>query len=742
MLRATFKTWSNESRVFVMATLLAATCYFTHSWLSSVAPDEPMIPVSGVLALTESLLGEAQAPHPVGSTANKAVKQRITAWLTDHGIAHEVQAAWGCADGWGYCSKVENIIATLPGEMEGPDLALMAHYDSTPPTPGAGDNLVAVATILTTAEKLQSRSHRNPIMLIITDGEERGLTGAEAFFTQHPLRHRVGALINLEGAVGTGPPLLFRASGASKKLIELYGTHAAQPLGSSLYNEVFKHMAANTDFAVPTRFDVPGIDIAKAGDGSWKHTMLDNIDNLHAPTLQLMVDNVFGLASALANTDFDDLEAGQSSFLSVYGVWLQYDAYLNYVWLGLSFLVFAVLSARLGWRATLSVSLVPLAYFFVCFFGLIATYLLLHFANGDTPFHPAYKAPFRMLLFSVPFLIGLIFASRINRDRPPELVLVGTWWFMWYVSVVFVIFLNTASIVVVVPTIIAAALLGAAHFTNTLRATALRLGTLLLVVPVFLNLVLLIEITQGYWFIPATAICFTLFFAAFAVFARGALVPAAKIVTAAVAVFGLGLAIYLPLYTPERPQTMIYRLVQSTDSNEAWLEFVSLNALPDSIERVEPFRDEAQIYPWSDDLESVATQTPLDEPPPTFTVLERHPRKITVQAESARKGLELGFVFPEDSNLIAYSIGGRTYEIEPMRFGSWPGNFVVALMGLYGEQAQITFHTDSSEPLQGWIYDIKRGLPGTYDYLMEARAPLAIEVSGGDRSLFYTRIEL
>jgi len=298
MVRAALQPWYNENRVFVIALLLTVTCYFTHGWLSTIGPSEPLIPVSATLALTESLLGEDQAPHPVGSPENKAIKQRIISWLADHGIAHEVQTGWGCADGWGYCSKVENIVATLPGDLDGPALALMAHYDSTPPTPGAGDNIVAVATILKTAKKLQSRKHRNPIMLIITDGEERGLTGAEAFFSQHPLRQQVGALINLEGAVGNGPPLLFRVSGASKELIELYGIHSPQPLGSSLYNEVFKYMAANTDFAVPTRFGVAGVDIAKAGDESWKHTMLDNMDNLDAQTLQLMVDNFFGLASA------------------------------------------------------------------------------------------------------------------------------------------------------------------------------------------------------------------------------------------------------------------------------------------------------------------------------------------------------------------------------------------------------------------------------------------------------------
>ena len=82
MAHAIFQSWSTESRVFVVGMLLTVTCYFAHGWLSSAAPDDSTIPVSATMALTESLLGEAQAPHPVGSPENKAVKQRIVSWLT------------------------------------------------------------------------------------------------------------------------------------------------------------------------------------------------------------------------------------------------------------------------------------------------------------------------------------------------------------------------------------------------------------------------------------------------------------------------------------------------------------------------------------------------------------------------------------------------------------------------------------------------------------------------------------
>lgn len=737
-----FRSQPVESLVFLLAFSLTIACYFAHEWLSSAEPSDPIISVSDTLDLTGHLLGEEEKPHPVGSHENKAVKQRILEWLATNSIRHNPQTDWGCSESWGNCARVENIIATVPGETDGPALAFMAHYDSVPPAPGAGDNMVAVAALLQITKELQSRKHRNPIILVITDGEERGLTGAEAFFTKHPLRDRIGALINLEGAVGTGPLLLFRTSGNSKELIRLYGEHATSPQGSSLYSEVFKYMAANTDFAVPLRYGITGVDFAKAGDISWKHTQDDKLANLDAPSLQLMLDNVAGLAFGLANLDLTSLESGSSSYLSVYGLWLNYDANLNYLWLGLSLAMLIALSLQHDWRSVLRVSFGPLLYFFACFFALAATFLILHFLNGDTPFHPAHKFPFRMLLFAVPGLLALTFALRANQNRSCEQTLLGAWWFMWVVASLFVSFFLAASVVVVLPTLLACLLMSVARFTGRKTAMVIWLASLILCVPVFLNLVLLVELTQGYWFVPATAICFTLFYAASVAFVRGPLLPIARYTTVAVVLMGMALATYLPLYTPEKPQTMIYRLVQNADTRQAWLEFVSLNALPESIARVEPFADEVQIYPWDEGVESVAVQQPLSEPSPRLTLIDRDTERVTVEVQSIRRGLELGFVFPGNADLSAISIDGHTYQIKPREYGSWPGNFVVSLNGLYGDPVQITLHTKSATPLKGWLYDVKQGLPTQYDFLMQARTPLAVEVHGGDRSLLYKGVSL
>ena len=61
-------------------------------------------------------------------------------------------------------------------------LALAGHYDTVPTTPGAGDDTSALATMLETARALVAAPIlRNDVILIFTDEEEYGQSGAKAF---------------------------------------------------------------------------------------------------------------------------------------------------------------------------------------------------------------------------------------------------------------------------------------------------------------------------------------------------------------------------------------------------------------------------------------------------------------------------------------------------------------------------------------------------------------------------------
>ena len=129
--------------LFILALAISASAFFLNQRLGDLPAVKPATVAESefsaqrAMTLLRYLLRDG-IPHPVGSEANKRVKQRILAWLADQEIQAEIQASWGCSQKRNSCAWVENIIAVIPGELESPYVALMAHYDSVPPAPGAG----------------------------------------------------------------------------------------------------------------------------------------------------------------------------------------------------------------------------------------------------------------------------------------------------------------------------------------------------------------------------------------------------------------------------------------------------------------------------------------------------------------------------------------------------------------------------------------------------------------------------
>jgi hypothetical protein len=159
--------------------------------LPLTAPEEAFS-AARALALVERLLGDG-APHPTGSEANAAVRDRIIAELTALGYSAETQAAFSCSQIWPICGAVENVLARLPGERDRPAVMLTAHYDSVPAGPGAADDMAGVATVREIARILAAAPPPgNPVIFLLTDGEEPGLLGAEAFTAAHPWAASVG----------------------------------------------------------------------------------------------------------------------------------------------------------------------------------------------------------------------------------------------------------------------------------------------------------------------------------------------------------------------------------------------------------------------------------------------------------------------------------------------------------------------------------------------------------------------
>src|ERR1019366_5260043 len=137
----------------------------------------------------------AAAPHPVGTVAHDRLRDYLVDRLRALGCDDvHVQSATGfnTLDG-PIAATVANVVGRKHGARPGPALLLMAHYDAVPRSFGAGDDGAGGAAIL---EALRALANGPPLdrdlIVVLSDAEEDGLLGAEAFVDLHPWAKDVG----------------------------------------------------------------------------------------------------------------------------------------------------------------------------------------------------------------------------------------------------------------------------------------------------------------------------------------------------------------------------------------------------------------------------------------------------------------------------------------------------------------------------------------------------------------------
>lgn len=81
-----------------------------------------------------------------------------------------------------YTGQSQNVILELPGtNASGEVIVLTAHYDSTPLSQGAYDNMSGAICLLSMAEYFMSHAHSRTLRFIWCGSEERGLLGSKAY---------------------------------------------------------------------------------------------------------------------------------------------------------------------------------------------------------------------------------------------------------------------------------------------------------------------------------------------------------------------------------------------------------------------------------------------------------------------------------------------------------------------------------------------------------------------------------
>lgn len=231
----------------------------------------------------------AQHPHPLGSADHARVRDYLFARMTALGLEPTLfagplspasirrsESLGQSPAGVGYTAV--NLVGVLPGrDLATPAVLLMAHYDTVPGSPGAADDSTGVASVLESVRAIRARGLADRTLIVLfTDAEELSLDGARIFFGGHPLRDRIGAVVNLEARGGGGRAMMFETAPGNAQTIRLFakaaGRAAGGPSSSSLGVLVYEQMPNGTDFSITRARGIPGVNFAFIGRPEQYHS--------------------------------------------------------------------------------------------------------------------------------------------------------------------------------------------------------------------------------------------------------------------------------------------------------------------------------------------------------------------------------------------------------------------------------------------------------------------------------------
>lgn len=330
--------------------------------------DAPLTRFSAARAMTD-IEQIARAPHPVGSAEHARTRAYLRARLTQLGLQVSEQAGplspaavqrlkRAGGDPAAANHQAINLIGVLPGQnrergRSQPAVMLMAHYDTVVGSPGAADDSAGVAAILEAVRAIQARGPaERDLVVLFTDAEELGLDGARVFFGGHPLRDRIGAVVNLEARGGGGRAAMFETGREAGPTVQLFRRAAARADGgttaASIAAFMYERMPNGTDFTVPKNRGIAGVNLAFIGRPDQYHAAHATPANLDQGAVQHLGSQALEAADALLRAPRLPGRGENLVYADIFGRWvIVHKQATGWVLLALA----AALGGFAAWRA-------------------------------------------------------------------------------------------------------------------------------------------------------------------------------------------------------------------------------------------------------------------------------------------------------------------------------------------------------------------------------------------------------
>ena len=195
-----------------------------------------------------------------------------------------------------YKGESHNVVVDLPGECD--DLIVFtAHYDTTPLSTGAYDNMSGCVGLLALIEHYLKTPHRYGLRFIFCGSEERGLLGSKAYCAANEeTLGKVALVINLD-MIGSIMGHFIACVTAETKLVN-YVSYMGAELGCSIraYQDVYS--SDSTPFADR---GVPAISFARiaAKELAPIHNRYDTLDVMKAEQVLADIDFVIAFSDRM-----------------------------------------------------------------------------------------------------------------------------------------------------------------------------------------------------------------------------------------------------------------------------------------------------------------------------------------------------------------------------------------------------------------------------------------------------------